>query len=374
MLIKSLKVFAAGLALAAVSSLVCASTQANTSAPQAPEAKPDAPAPEAKPIRVALMLPLRSDTLGPPAEAVRAGFMAAYEQDGGGLAITVIETGDTVQQALDAYAGAVAANDIVVGPLARQAVGAVASSPAAIKPTIALNYPDSKVNVPQQMLIMGLSIEDEARQVALWAHDEHPNGPITVVSGTSSWQRRIAASFSAQFKQLGHAVQQAELPASNGYLSEAGINQLKLKFDAEPPGMLFAALDADQLRQVRSIVGPELPVYGTSSSNPGMPMAELDGLHLLDLPWLVQPDHPAVMSYPRRTASGPPQLDLDRLYALGIDAYRVARQIAGKPQAPFRIDGVTGRLLISFGQGLARFERQQPAVILQGATFKATGR
>lgn len=371
MLIKSLKGLAAGLALAAVSSLVCASTQANTSAPPAAAEKP----PEAEPIRIALMLPLRSDTLGVPAEAVRAGFMAAYSQDSAGLAVTIIETGDTAQQALDAYAAAVANSDIVVGPLTRQAVGAVASSPVATKPTIALNYPDSRASVPQQMLVMGLSIEDEARQVALWAHADLPAAAVTVVSGASTWQRRIAGAFSTQFKLLGHAVTEAELPASNGYLSEAAIGQLKLKFDAEPPAMLFAALDAGQLRQVLGALNTEAPVYSTSASNPGVAMPELDGLHLLDLPWLVQPDHPAVMSYPRRIyGSGPVQLDLDRLYALGIDAFRVARQVSTRPQAPFRIDGVTGRLLVDFGQGKARFEREQPAVILQGKVYKATGR
>jgi outer membrane PBP1 activator LpoA protein len=394
MLIKSLKGLLAVLALGAAGlagaapcdGRLCASMLANTSlqvlgdqpAPvtTAPvDVPPPVVHPKAAPVRIGLMLPLRSDTLGPPAEAVMAGFMAAWERDRDGYTVNVIETGDTVQQALDAYAGAIAANDIVVGPLARSAVGAVASSPAATKPTIALNTPDSKASVPQQMLVMGLSIEDEARQVANWAHAEHPAASVLLVSVATSWQRRIAGAFAAQAKLLGHTVQQVEVPASNGYLSESALNQLKGKTEAEPPGMVFAALDADQLRQLRSMVGGEIPYYSASSGNPGQApgqtVPELDGLRLLDLPWLVQPDHPAVMGYPRRSAGLPLQLDLDRLYALGIDAFRVARELARKPDAPFRVDGVTGRLAISFGQGLSRFERQQPAVVYQGGTYKA---
>jgi outer membrane PBP1 activator LpoA protein len=396
MLIWNLARSLAGLALAAASvaahaapcdatGRLCASMLANTSLLAAAQeqsvttAPVDVPPPtvvvKAPPVRIGLMLPLKSDTLGPPAEAVLAGFMAAYERDRDGFTINVIETGETVQQALDAYSAAIAVNDMVVGPLARSAVGAVLSSPSATKPTIVLNTPDSKASVPQQVLVMGLSIEDEARQVASWAHVEHPSASVLVVTGAGSWQRRIASAFSSLAKTLGHTVQLVELPASNGYLSESAINQLKLKVEAEPPGMLFGALDADQMRQVRGMLGAELPFYSTSSANPGISpgqaMAELDGLRLLDVPWLVQADNAAVMPYPRRTGGATLQLDLDRLYALGIDAFRVARELAKKPDAPVRLDGVTGRLLISFGQGPSRFERQQPSVVYQGGAYKA---
>jgi outer membrane PBP1 activator LpoA protein len=361
---------------------LCAPTQANTSTqeahprvadlPIAPAAPVAAVTPKAAPIRIALMLPLRSESLGPPAEAVRAGFMAAWERDQDGFVINLIATGETPQQALDAYAGAVQANDIVVGPLARSAVSAVAASGLATKITIALNHPDGKASVPARMLVMGLSIEDEARQVAAWAAAEHPGAAALVLTGSSPWQKRIAAAFLAHWKQLGRSAQQVELPASNGYLSEAAIGQLKLRVDAEPPALLFAALDADQLRQVRGILGPELTFYSTSSGNPGTApgaaMAELDGLRLLDLPWVVQTDHPAVMVYPRRNGPGP--LDLDRLYALGIDAFRVAREVARQPGASFAMDGVTGRLSIGFGPDATSFERQQPTAVYGGGAYK----
>ncbi len=370
---------------------LCAPTTANTSAqpdahPRAAEAAPPAAAaatpaaglPARGPVRIALMLPLKSEALGPPADAVRAGFMAAYERDRAGFAVKLIETGDTPQQALDAYKGAVAENDIVVGPLARSAVTLVASSALVSKPTIALNTPDGRAaKLPPQMLVMGLSIEDEARQVAAWAAAEHP-GTALVLSGGSPWQKRIAQSFISHYKHGKRVALLVELPATNGYLSEAAINQLKLRVEAEPPTMLFAALDADQLRQVRGMVDNDIPFYGTSSSNPGTApgaaMAELDGLRLLDLPWVVQVDHPAVMVYPRRAGSGAGPLDLDRLYALGIDAYRVAREVALQPGASFTMDGVTGRLTIAFTPGAARFERQQPSAVYLNGAYKPAAR
>ena len=330
----------------------------------------------AAPIRIGLLLPLRSDVLGPPADALRAGFMAAYERDKSGFVINLIDTGDSPDEALDAYMAGVKVNDLIVGPLPRSAVTAIAGSGAVSKPTIALNHPDSRsaeAAIPPNMLVVGLSIEDEARQVAQWAAAEHPGVAALVVSGATPWQRRLAGAFADQWKLLGNRAQLVELGATNGFLNEPGILQLKQRIDTEQPALMFAALDADQLRQVRSIVGPELPAYGASSVNPGTgqasAMVDLDGMRLLDLPWEVSPDHSAVMVYPRWLGTSR-TLDLDRLYALGIDAYRIARQIALKPNTPFKMDGVTGRLAVDIGPAGARFERILPAATYQGGTFK----
>ncbi len=121
-----------------------------------------------------------------------------------------------------------------------------------------------------------------------------------------------------------------------------------------------------------------LPIYGTSSLNPGSgnnsPTQELDGVRLLDLPWQLQRDHPAVMVYPRPLAAAerkPGAADLERLYALGIDAYRVAREIVRHPSSRFHLDGVTGRLTVSFGDGEASFERQEQPALYQNGVAQA---
>lgn len=348
-----------------------------------PVDSPNAPAaglPAATPgaIRIGLILPLRSEALGPPADALRAGFMAAYERDRAGFVVNVIESGDSTDETIDAYMAALRQNDLIVGPLARSAVSAIATSGAVSKPTIALNHPEGRDNaLPANMLVIGLSIEDEARQVAQWAAAEHPGANALIVSGNNPWQRRIATAFASEWRRLGNQAQLEELGASNGYLSEAGINQLKLRLEGAPPALMFAALDADQLRQVRGMLGSDIPAYGTSSVNPGaepgMALAELDGVRLLDLPWQVHPDHSAVMVYPRWMASKH-SLDMDRLYALGIDAFRITREIALRPNTAFKMDGVTGRLSVSFGPGGSHFERVQPAAVYQGGTFKLVER
>ncbi len=342
-----------------------------------PVESPDSPAAASgrAPTRIALLLPTRSEALGPPAEALRAGFMAAYELNRAGVIVNVIETTDDTDETLSAYMQAKKDNDIIVGPLSRAGVGAIAASGTVTKPTVALNHPDGRGvdnPIPPNMLVIGLSIEDEARAVAQWAAAENPGATALVVSGNSSWQRRLAAAFAEQWKQLGNQVQLAELTTSNGYLSEPAILQLKTRVEAEAPTLMFAALDADQVRQVRAILGSELPAYGASSVNPGNTaggsLPELDGMRLLDMPWQIQSDHAAVMTYPR--LAGAKSLDLGRLYALGIDAFRISAEIAKNPVSNFRLDGVTGRLTVNFGNGVSRFERVEPAAVYESGSFR----
>jgi len=335
-------------------------------------------APQAAPAgntRIGLLLPLRSETLGRAAESLRAGFMAAYERDKSGFTVTVIETGDPAQDVLSAYAGAQEQQDIIVGPLARSAVTALATSPLVRKPTIALNHPEGRADLrlPEQMIAIGLSIEAEARQAADWAAQEHPNARALVLSAGSSWQKRSAGAFATQWQRIGAPVRLMELGASDGYLSDPELVALRAKLQTEPVDIVFVALDVDQARQLRTALSApplgDIPVYGSSSLNPGrsrwQPGPELDGVRLLDLPWLVQRDHPAVMTYPQPEDAA--NADMERLYALGIDAFRVAREIALRPGKRFRLDGVTGQLSVDFGQGPAYFERiELPAVYQNG--------
>jgi outer membrane PBP1 activator LpoA protein len=315
-------------------------------------------------------LPLQSGTLGGPSAAIRDGFLAGHERDQAGFTVNVIATGDAPQAVLQAYMGALQDNDIIVGPLARSAVAAVVASGAVNKPTVALNNAAGiTVALPPQMVAIGLSVEDEARQVAAWAAAEHPHGRALVLAGNATWQGRIATAFHARWRELGLSAQTMALSFPNGYPDPAQVTELQTRIGTDPPDLLFAALDAAELRQVRAALGNPLPCYGTSSVNPGVgPGAqaeELNGVRLVDLPWEIQPEHPAVMVYPRPLADGLPP-DHDRLYALGIDAFRVAREIALHPGDEVTLDGVTGKLKV----GAGAFERVEAAAVYRDGGFE----
>jgi len=323
--------------------------------------------------RIALLLPLQSGALAEPAEAVRAGFMAGYERDRTGVTVNVIPTGDSAQATLDAYARAAEQNDIVVGPLARPAVAALAASGAVTRPTIALNHPQTNGPLPRGMLVIGLALEDEARQVADWAAAEQPGGRALVITGKTAWQQRLSGAFAARWSQLGLNYGTVELPSSEGYVDANALAELRTRMQVDPPQLVFAALDAVQLRQVRSAIGTSLPTYGTASINPGRDPAtsapELAGVRILDLPWTVQPEHPMVARYPRWNGSGE-GFDMQRLYALGIDAFRIARELALRPGGSFELDGVTGRLVIDMGNGGAGFRRVETGSVYRDGAYE----
>lgn len=398
-MINSLKVLAAALALGLLAACstpcgapgrLCASAEPNTSAQGAAPAKV-APGPPLENFRahrpqsgetpdttrIALLLPLKSGQLGLPAEALRAGFMAGWERDSKGFTVEVIETGDTADAVLDAYRRAAAGSDIIVGPLARSSVGVVATSRAVSKPTIALSLPGRGVALPPRMLAIGLSVEAEARQAAEWAAREHPNGKALVLTGPAPWQRRAAQAFNARWTELGRNTHIAEIGSSDGYLDAQAIAALRDSMQNDPPDLIFAALDADQLRQARTSFGTSTACYAASPANPGrepgMAVPELDGVHLVDLPWQVQPDHPAVMVYPRWLSDGH-TLEMDRLYALGIDAFRIARELALHPDKPVELDGVTGWLSASVGEGKSTFVRRAAAAIYRNGEFEPIAR
>ncbi len=344
----------------------------------------------AKPVRLTLLLPLGSDSLGPAANAVRAGFLAAYDLEKDGLALKVVTTSDIPEEIVSSYTNSLPDSDIVIGPLTRSATAAIADSGAVRLPTIALTQSDAGSDtaptLPPPMLAMGLSVEDEAREAAGWIAGNKVKKAYAL--GTSAaWQRRAAKAFAARARSLGLEVETIELGSSYGFLSALDLERVKKEVQAEKSTStyaVFAALDAQQSKQLREVIGNEPAIYGTAQMNP-VPLPEritaehfpeLNGVRLLDIPWQLQPDHAAVMIYPRAVvdANQKRSADMERLYALGIDAFRVALQIA-QQHKQFEVDGVTGRLKVTLDKDGGHFERIEPFAIYRDglATFLSDG-
>jgi outer membrane PBP1 activator LpoA protein len=357
------------------------------STPATPVFTPSFSIPRQQTVRISLLLPLRSDALGPAAEVVRSGFLAAQERERDpNLVVTVLETGDAPADIVSGYNAVALDNDIIVGPLSRSGVAALVQAGVVSKPTLALTQGESsgeaELALPPRMLVVGLSVEEQARQVADWARTELGGGRAFVVSTGVAWQRRAARAFSLQWKTRGQESETMELTGSGGYFDARALTQLKKRIQAERPALLFVAMDAAQARQLREAVGTETPIYGTAQLNPhalrdwqsAERMPEMNGVRLLDMPWQLQPDHPAVMVYPRLVVPADQKRspDMERLFALGIDAYRVAREIALNRPA-FDIDGVTGRLKVNFGRGGTRLQRLETRAVFKDGVVVPLG-
>lgn len=328
----------------------------------APQSTTGAPATAAAPI--ALLLPLKSPSFARAADAVKQGFLAAANVQGtGGIEVGVYATQEAPADILAAYKQAVDGGArIVVGPLTRDGVSALAASGLVSVPTLALNIVDSSSALPANLYLFGLQAEAEARQAAQFAARENRRRAVMVGDDTPL-SKRIQQAFTEEWKRLGGAITR-QIP-----FKDEGDALLKLRQDIVDDGetVLFLALDAPRARLLRPYLDPAVPAFATSQVFPGkedtLGNFDLNGIRFADMPWLLQPDHAAVMVYPR--AGGPLSVDLERLYALGIDAFRLAQELLkSNASGNLILDGVTGQ--ITLGQNHQFIREPTPAVFRQG--------
>jgi outer membrane PBP1 activator LpoA protein len=289
---------------------------------------------------IALLLPVDSSTFRRHAEALRDGFLAASKADGRQtLLIRIYAVGDDPKQAVAAYQQAAQTGArLVVGPLIRSAVTGIAAGDVSV-PTLALNAPEGNMPNRPNLHVLSLQIEAEARQAARIAHREGRRHAYTV-TGDSPLLKRLYQAFSDEFTKIGGKIV-AEFSFNT---SPAELTRLRQAAELRVADMAFLALDARQARAVRPYLDP-LSVYASSQIYTGDsgPAAAVDlaGVTFVDMPWLLQRDHPAVMVYPRQDFRG--EADLERLYALGIDAWRIGQALLAR-QPDLSLDGVTSKL------------------------------
>jgi hypothetical protein len=312
--------------------------------PKAPAAAPAPPPPAPK---LALLLPLKSKLYARAAEAVRDGFVAAAEKRPAEERLPIWEypTDDSAENLLATYARAVAEGArVIVGPLTREGVAALVRSGSIAVPTLALNSIDSATNVSPDLYMLALSLEAEARQAAILARKAGKCSAAIVYADTALG-RRLQSAFADEWRK-SQCLVLVEHPIAREATPEM-LKQLRKQLAAQPADMVFIAGDADHVKRVRSYLRVSLPVFATSQVFRGRltlgERREMRAVQFVDMPWLLQPEHPAVMTYPQpKKTLG---YDLQRFYALGIDAQRITTQLLleGEPLAK-PLDGVTGRI------------------------------
>ncbi|MBI3148004.1 MAG: penicillin-binding protein activator [Betaproteobacteria bacterium] len=330
---------------------------ANAAAPPPAVSPAPAPLPALSP-RYALILPLDNAPFRAAAAALRAGFVAAAGVGGEAALVAVLAHGEA--EAPVAFERAVKTGAMVlVGPLTRGDVGAVLSQRQSFPPTLLLNAPEQSTVLPGQVVVLALSVEADARQLARLAWKEGRER-IAVLAGPAPFNQRFQAAFRHEAEQLGMSVVQAA--AFNG--DTVTLPALREKIEAANADALLLALDAAEARVARGYLS-SLPAYASGQifdDHAATERTELANVRFVEMPWLVQADHAAVMAYPRADLV---DATAQRLYALGIDAYRVASQIAqGKALDKLELDGVTGH--ISGRQGPVLVREPNTLVVRQG--------
>ena len=313
---------------------------------------------------ISLLLPLNAPEFAAAANAVQQGCGAALALASPKPRSEIVRTAAGAAGARDAWNTAAAHGAaVIVGPLTRDAVNALAgsllSSPAEVNAgtsspppfTIALNAvdagPGSAAQSPAGFYSFGLPVEAEAHAAAELAWSDGMRSMLIVQSAGPLGQRASSAFAEAWQARGGHLLGvEALTPGTD-------LDALRQRYSADGehdrPEAFFIAANADEARLVRPYLGSASPVYATSQVNDGRrdgaASFDLSGIRFVDMPWLLEPDHPAVMVYPRPETAN---FDLQRLYALGIDACRMAELLIGQPASgtQLSLDGVTGRLTV----------------------------
>ena len=280
------------------------------------------------------------------------------------LPVVVYSTTDAAKNVIDAYDRAIRAGaQFVIGPLTKNAVQAIATSNAVTVPTLGLSVPDSEVNLPDGMYAFGLQIEGEARQIARVAHSQGKRRAI-VITGENALAKRTAQAFMDEWTRSGRLiVDQLAFTTDQGKLKRLRESLAPNNVDA-----IFLALDGQRARQIRPFLSKTVATYGTSQINSAestvLGRHDLNGVIFLDMPWMVLPDHPAVLSYPRQVGVFG-TFDQERFYAIGIDAWRLAQGLLAESFSTLSpLDGVTG--LLSPGQARLFVREPRPVQFVQG--------
>ena len=313
----------------------------------APPANPATPA--ASTPLISLLLPLDAPDFAPVASAVQAGCDAALSLLPARPRLEIARTDASAERVIDAWdAAAKRGANVIIGPITRLTVSALAKTllsrnPTASAPapfTLTLNAPDEAMALPPRFYTFGLSIEQEARAIARTAWVEGKRS-ATVVQAKGALERRASRAFADDWLGYGGRIVDVR-----DFDDATNLETLRGQLSRSEADLLFLASDASEARRVRPYLNNQIPVYATSQVNDGRldPGANVDltGIRFVDMPWLLEPDHAAVMIYPRQEALPP---SLQRFYALGIDVCRIAElMLTGRNR--IEIDGVTGRLIL----------------------------
>ena len=337
--------------------------------------------------KIALLLP-QEGQLASVSRALRDGFLAAHyqaQQAGQTPPDIVLYDSSQLRSMDDFYHQAQAEGvQLVVGPLEKPLVKQLSDHEQLPITTLALNYSEAGQEGPAQLFQFGLAAEDEAREVARRAWADGMRRAVALVP-RGEWGDRVLGAFRQSWEAAGgsliaaeHVEQPVQLAQQIADLfqlrqSEARAKRLQnvlgTSVAAQPTrrqdvDFIFLAATPQQAQQIKPTLAfqyaGDVPVYATShlftGSNEQRQYLDLNGIRFCETPWLLNVNDPlrqqVSAQWPQAGGS------LGRLYAMGVDAYRLAPRLSQLKTLPdTQIDGLSGRLSLSPAQ---RIERQLP--------------
>jgi hypothetical protein len=338
--------------------------------------------------RIALLLPLTSE-YAQAAGAVRDGFMAmdANNAKPEKPQVKVYDVGADATQIGLYYAQAVRDGaQLVVGPLGLEAIDQLVKQGQMQTPTLLLGPTTQDLgDAAKYVFQFGLPPEQEAAQSAERAYLDGYRHAAVLYPDTA-WGQRMSAAFNNAWQRLGGIVLTAQAyPPEQGDYSDTiknllnitqstqrkdtleGVLKARLKFEPRPRedvDFIFLAADAKRARLIKPQLNYNralrLPVYATSHifTGQGNPVldVDLDGIMFGDMPWMLVGDGKVQRLRQTLQRDWPyAHSQLDRLYALGVDAYAIIPQLNRiSSENSVHFSGVTSGLSLERGGSFRR--------------------
>lgn len=332
--------------------------------------------------KVAVLLP-QQGALAKPAAAIREGITLAYlrEQQEGMQVPELVFLDSSIINNPDSLAEAINTEqiDLIIGPLNKTYVTALATATQIDIPILALN----RANIEDGQVLatnfyqFGLSSDDEARQISMQAWQDGVKY-VAILAPETLWGQKAQLMLNQSFKQIGGQVvsqytfaNMKDFPTVVSMLlatdkSKGRLQQIKqiigyrrIKFEEyhrQDIGAIFLVALPNDARQLKSILAfnfaGDIPIYATSHIYSGIanPVQDedLNGTRFLGTPWTLKPASANRLLVEQKHADTRGRFG--RLYALGLDAYLLhpyLQQLNSTLGA--EIEGETGRLSINNG-------------------------
>jgi outer membrane PBP1 activator LpoA protein len=339
-----------------------------------------------RPAKIGLLLPL-SGKYQKSSTAIRDGFLAAWYMDNQQKSEINIYDANSLN-VRDVYQQAVADGvEYVVGPLEKEAVNQLADFGELPVQVLALNRHDikNKESTNSKLMQFALSPEDEAAQIAEAAMSDGHRLAL-VITPDIPWGDRIADAFIKRWLELGGGILEqghfessakdfaspvkallnidSSIQRGKELRSKLGIKINYVDRRREDADFIFTAAvptDARQLfPQFRFHRAGDLPVYSTSHIFTGIVDSakdtDLNGVMFLDMPWILDSTRQLSLIQDNLNRNwSQEKSQYRRLYALGIDAYRLIPEIGRlSVEKNSYLYGETGDLTISTNNNVKR--------------------
>lgn len=320
---------------------------------------------------VIVLVPLSGD-YQPVGQAISDGINFAHDRLGmaGDRTVQIQDSGSTLASFTQALSAALAARpSVIIGPLLKEQIPALANLPANAPPVIALNTPADGTSLPTGVVSYSLSPDADARAAADQMILDQKMTAL-VYCADNNLGHRISEAFTREYTLLGGQILDSAFfdPTATDFSSQLrqllevtssrkGPFQPKIRQDAQG---IFLGATSQQARmivpQLDYFGADQLPRYSIGMVYNGTPdpLADQDknGLVIPVEPVLLAanegPNNPMRPNYERASLS-----QLPRLFAFGADALMIAANL--QPLLSHQaVNGLTGQLTLSLTGAIER--------------------